>query len=166
MRGGCSWPPLPGSLCGQHTCTLPTNIQDTLRKDMMSIQTKSSPHTKKNQTHTSYARTLPHINSPAREESEKAGFKLNIEKTKIVESGPTTSWQIDGETMETVTDFILEGSKITTNGDCSHEIKRCLRLGRKTMPNLNSMLKRRNITLLTKVCLAKAMVFPVVMYWM
>ena len=83
-----------------------------------------------------------------------------------MESGPTTSWQIDGETMETVTDFILEGSKITTNGDCSHEIKRCLRLGRKTMPNLNSMLKRRNITLLTKVCLAKAMVFPVVMYWM
>ena len=99
-----------------------------------------------------------------KEESEKVGLQLNIQKTKIMTSGPTTSWQIDGETMETVTDFILGGSKITTNGDCSHEIKRCLWLGRNTTPTLNSMLKRRNRTLPTKVRLAKAMVFPVVMY--
>ena len=99
-----------------------------------------------------------------KEESEKVGLKLNIQKTKIMASGPITSWQIDGETMETVRDFILGGSKITTYGDCSHEIKRRLLLGRKTMTNLDSMLKSRDITLPTKVHLAKAMVFPVVMY--
>ena len=99
-----------------------------------------------------------------KEESEKAGLKLSIQKTKIMASGPITSGQIDGETMETVTDFLFLGSKITADGDCSHEIKRCLLLGRKTMTNLDSTLKSRDITLLTKVCLVKAMVFPVVMY--
>ena len=99
-----------------------------------------------------------------KEESEKAGLKLNIQKTKIMASGPITSWQIDEEAMETVTGFILGGSKITADGDCSHEIKRHLLLGRKTMTNLDSILKSRDITLLTKVCLVKAMVFPVGMY--
>ena len=99
-----------------------------------------------------------------KEESEKAGLKLNIQKTKIIASGPITSWQIDGETMETVTDFIVLGSKITADGDCSHEIKRRLLLGRKAMTNLDSILKSRDITLPTKVHLVKAMVFPVVMY--
>ena len=99
-----------------------------------------------------------------KEESEKAGLKISIQKTKIMASGPITSWQIDGETMETVTDFILGGSKITADGDCSHEIKNCLLLGRKAMTNLDSILKSRDITLPTKVCLVKAMVFPVVMY--
>ena len=99
-----------------------------------------------------------------KEESEKAGLKVNIQKTKIMVSGPTTSWQIDGETVETVADFIFLGSKITADGDCSHEIKRRLLLGRKVMTNLESTLKSRCITLPTKVCLAKFMVFPVVMY--
>ena len=99
-----------------------------------------------------------------KEESEKVGFKLNIQKTKIMASGPITSWQTDGEAMETVTDFIFLGSKITADGDCSREIKRCLLLGRKVMTKLDSILKSRDITLPTKVCLVKAMVFPVVMY--
>ena len=99
-----------------------------------------------------------------KEESEKVVFKLNIQKKKIMASGPITSWEIDGETVETVSDFIFWGSKITANGDCSHEIKRCLLLGRKVMTNLDSMLKSRDITLPTKFCLVKAMVFPVVMY--
>ena len=99
-----------------------------------------------------------------KEESEKVGLKLNIQKTKIMASGPITSWEIDEETMETVADFILGGSKITADGDRSHEIKIQLLLGRKVMTNLDSILKRRNITLPTKVCLVKAMVFPVVMY--
>ena len=99
-----------------------------------------------------------------KEESEKAGLKLNIQKTKIMASGPIISWQIDGETMETVTDFILGGSKITADGDCTHEIKRHLLLGRKAMTNLDSILKSRDITLLTKAHLVKAKVFPVVMY--
>ena len=99
-----------------------------------------------------------------KEESEKAGLKLNIQKTKIMASGPITSWQIDGETMETVTDFILGGSKITADGDCSHDIKRCLLLGRKVMTNLDSILKSIDITLLTKIHIVKSMVFPVVMY--
>ena len=99
-----------------------------------------------------------------KEEREKVGLKLNIQKTKIMASGPITSWQIDGETMETVADFILGGSKISADGDCSHEIKRCLLLGRKVMTNLDSILKSRDITLPTKVCLVKAIVFPVVMY--
>ena len=97
-------------------------------------------------------------------ESEKVGLKLNIQKTKIMASGPITSWEIDGETMETVKDFIFWGSKITADGDCSHEIKRLLFLGRKIMNNLDSIFKSRDITLLTKVHLAKAVVFPVVMY--
>ena len=97
-------------------------------------------------------------------ESEKVGLKLNIQKTKIMASGPITSWQIDGETMEIVTDFILGGPKITADGDCSHEIKRCLLLGRKALTNLDDILKSRDITLPTKVCLVKAMVFPVVIY--
>ena len=99
-----------------------------------------------------------------KEESEKVFLKLNIQKTKIMASGPITSWEIDGETVETVSDFILGGSKITADGDCSHEIKRCLLLGRKVMTNLNSIFKSRAITLPTKVHLVKAMVFPVVMY--
>ena len=99
-----------------------------------------------------------------KEESEKAGLKLSIQKTKIMSSGPITSWQIDGETVETGTDFIFLGSKITADGDCSHEIKRCLLLERKAMTNLDSMLKSRDITLLTEVHLVKAMVFPVVTY--
>ena len=99
-----------------------------------------------------------------KEESEKVGLKLNIQKTKIMASGPTTSWQIDGETVETVSDFILGGSNITADGYCSHEIKRCLLLGRKVMTNLHSTLKSRDITLPTKAHLVKAMVFPVVMY--
>ena len=99
-----------------------------------------------------------------KDESEKVGLKLNIQKTKIVASGPITSWQIDGETVETVRDFIFWSSKITTDGDCSHEIKRHLFLGRKTMTNLDSILKSRDITWPTKVHLVKAMVFPIVMY--
>ena len=99
-----------------------------------------------------------------KEESEKIGSKLNIQKTKIMASGPITSWQTDEETVETVSDFIFEGSKITTDGDCSHEIKRRLLLGRKVMTNLDSILKSRDITLPIKVRLVKAMVFPVVMY--
>ena len=98
------------------------------------------------------------------EESEKVGLKLNIQKTKIMASGPITSWEIDGETVETVSDFISGGSKITADGDCSHEIKRCLPLGRKAMTNLDSIFKSRDITLPTKVHLVKAMAFPVVMY--
>ena len=99
-----------------------------------------------------------------KEESEKVGLKLNIQKTKIMASGPITSWQIDGETVETVSDFIFGGSKITADGDCSHEIKRHLLFGRKVMTNLDSILKSRDVTLPTKFCLVKAMVFPVVMY--
>ena len=99
-----------------------------------------------------------------KEESEKVGLKLNIQKTKIMASGPNTSWEIDGETVETVSDFIFLGSKLTADGDCSHEIKRCLLLGRKVMTNLDSILKSRDITLSTKVRLVKAIVFPVVMY--
>ena len=99
-----------------------------------------------------------------KEESEKVGLKLNIQETKIMASGPITSWQIDRETMETVADFIFLGSKITADGDCNHEIKRCLVLGRKVMTNLDSILKSRDITLPTKVRLVEAMVFPVVMY--
>ena len=98
-----------------------------------------------------------------KEESEKSGLKLNIHKMKIMASGPITSWQIDGETVETVADFIFLGTKITADGDCNHEIKRHLLLGRKVVTNLDSILKSRDITLSTKVCLVKAMVFPVVM---
>ena len=99
-----------------------------------------------------------------KEESEKVGLKLNIQKIKIMAFGPITSWQIDGETMETVADFIFLGSKITADGDCSHKIKRCLLLGRKVMTNIDSIFKSRDMTLPTKVCLVKAMVFPVIMY--
>ena len=99
-----------------------------------------------------------------KEESEKVGLKLNIQKTKIMASGPITSWQIDGETVETIADFILGSSKITADGDCSHEIKRILLLGEKVMTNLDSILKSRDITLPTKVHLVKVMVFPVVIY--
>ena len=99
-----------------------------------------------------------------KEESEKSGLKLNIQKMKIMASGPSPSWQIDGKTMETVTDFIFLGSQITADGDCSREIKRCLLLGRKVMTNLDSILKSRDITLPTKITIVKAMVFPVVMY--
>ena len=101
-----------------------------------------------------------------KEEIKRAGLKLNIQKTKIMASGPITSWQIDGETMETMTDFIFGDSKMTADGDCRHEIKRRLLLGRKVIINLDSILKSRDITLPTKVCLVKAMVFPVVMLWM
>ena len=109
-------------------------------------------------------RTLKSLLMRVKEESEKSGLKLNTQKTKIMESGPIISWQIDREKKETVTKFIFLGSKITTDGDCSHEIKRRLLLGRKTMTKLNSILKSRDITLPTKVHLVKAMIFPVVMY--
>ena len=99
-----------------------------------------------------------------KEDSEEVDLKLNIQKTEIMASSPITSWQIDGETVETVRDFIFLSSKITADGDCSHEIKRCLLLGRKAVTNLDSILKNRDITLSTKVCLVKAMVFPIVMY--
>ena len=107
---------------------------------------------------------LKNLLMKVKEESEKAGLKLSIQKTRIMASGPITSWQIDGEKMETVTDFIFLGSKITEDGDCSREIKRHLLRGRKTMTNLDSILKRRDITLPTKIHLVKTMVFPVVMY--
>ena len=107
---------------------------------------------------------LKNLLMKVQEESEKAGLKLSIQKRKIMASDPITSWQIDGETMETVTDFIFLGSKITADGDCSYEIKSHLLLGRKVMTNLDSILKSRDITLPTKVCLVKAMVFPVVIY--
>ena len=107
---------------------------------------------------------LKSLSKKVKEESEKVGLKLNIQKTKIMASGPITSWQIDGETVETVADFIFLGSKITADGDCSHEIKRCLLLARKVMTNLDRILKSRAITLSTKVHLVKATVFPVVMY--
>ena len=115
-------------------------------------------------TLTSESEELKSLLMKVKEESEKVGLKLNIQKTKIMASGPITSWQIDGETMETVTDFILGGSKITADGDCSHEIKRRSLFGRKVMTNLDSILKTRNITLSTKVRLVKAMVFPIVIY--
>ena len=107
---------------------------------------------------------LKNLLMKVKEESEKAALKLSIQKTKIMASSPITSWQIDGETMETVTDFIFLGSKIIADDDCNHEIKRCLLLGRKATNSLDSILKNRDVTLLTKVCLVKAMVFPVVMY--
>ena len=115
-------------------------------------------------THMAESKEVKSLLMKVKEESEKVGLKLNIQKTKIMASGPITPWQIDGETVETVTDFILGGSKITADGDCSHEIKRCLLLERKVMTNLDSILKSRDITLLTKVRLVKAMVFSVVMY--
>ena len=107
---------------------------------------------------------LKRILMKVKEESEKVGLKHNIQKTKIMASGPITSWEINGETVETVADFIFGGSKVTADGDCSHEIKRCLLLGRKVMTNLDSILKSRDITLTAKVHLVKAVVFPVVMY--
>ena len=107
---------------------------------------------------------LKNLLMKVKEESEKVGLKLNIQKTKIMASGPITSWQIDGETVETVADFIFLGSKITADGDCSHEIKRCLLLGKKIMTNLDSILKSRDIILPTKVHLVQAMVYPVLMY--
>ena len=110
------------------------------------------------------SKELKNLLMKVKEESEKAGLKLNIQKTKIMASGPTTSWEIDGETVETVSDIIFLGSKITADGDCSHGIKRCLLLGRKVMTNLDSIFQSRDITLPTKVHLVKAMVFPVVMY--
>ena len=109
-------------------------------------------------------RKLKRLLMTVKEESEKVGLKLNIQKTKIMASGPIISWEIDGETVETLSDFIFLGSKITTDGDCSHEIKRCLLLGRIVMSNLDNIFKSRDITLPTKVCLVKAMVSPVVMY--
>ena len=107
---------------------------------------------------------LKNLLMKVKEESEKVGLKLNIQKTKTMASGPITSWDVDGETVEIVADFIFLGSKITADDDCSHEIKRCLLLGRKVMTNLDSILKSKYITLPTKVCLVKAMVFPVVIY--
>ena len=115
-------------------------------------------------TLTTESKELKSLLMKVKMESEKVGIKLNIQKTKIMASSPITSWQIDGETMETVRDIILGGSKITVDGDCSHEIKRCLLLGRKAMTNLDSILKSRHIILPTKVNLVKAMVFPIVMY--
>ena len=115
-------------------------------------------------TLTTESKELKSLLMTVKEESEKVGLQLNIQKTKIMAFGPITSWQIDGETVETVTEFMFLGSKITADGDCSHEIRRHLLLGRKAMTHLDSILKSRDVTLLTKVCLMKAMVFPVVMY--
>ena len=115
-------------------------------------------------TVTAESEELKSLLMKVKEESEKVGLKLNVQKTKIMASGPITSWQIDGETMKTVRYFILGGSKITADSECSHKIKRHLLLGRKAVPNLDSILKYRDIALLTKVCLVKAMVFPVVMF--
>ena len=115
-------------------------------------------------THMAESEELKSLLMKVKEESKKVGLKLNIQKTKIMASGPITSWQIDEETMETVRDFIFGGSKITADSDCSHEIERCLFLGRKVLTNLDSILKSRDITLSTKVCLVKAMVFLVAMY--
>ena len=112
---------------------------------------------------TAQSEELKSLLMQVKEESEEVGLKLNIQKTKIMASGPITSWEIDGETVETVADFIFQGSQITADGDCTHEIKRCLLLGKKLMTDLVSILKSRNITLPTKVHLIKAMVFPVVM---
>ena len=119
---------------------------------------------RRNTNNLRYADELKSLLMKVKEETEKVGLKLNIQKTKIMASGRITSWQIDGETVETGIDFIFLGSKITAHGDCSHEIKRCLLLGRKAMINLDSTLKSRDITLPTKVCLVKTMVFPVVIY--
>ena len=119
---------------------------------------------KKREVTTESEEELKSLLMKVKKEREKVGLKLNIRKTKIMASGPITSWEIDGETVETVSDFILEGCKITADGHCSHEIKRCLLLGRKVMSNLDRILKSRHITLPTKVCVVKAMVFPVVMY--
>ena len=113
---------------------------------------------------TSDMQMIPPLRQKVKKDSEKVGLKLNIQKTKIMASGPVTSWEIDGETVETVADFIYGGSRITTDSDCCHEIKRCLVLGRKVMTNLDSILKSRDIILSTKVRLVKAIVFPVVMY--
>ena len=118
----------------------------------------------KNKEYVESEEELKSLLMKVKEESEKVGLKLNIQKTKIMAFGPITSWEIDGETVETVSDFILGDSKTTADGDCTHEIKRCLLLGRKVMNNLDSILKSRDITLPTKVHLVKAMVFPVVMY--
>ena len=115
-------------------------------------------------THTAESEELKSLLMKVKEESEQVGLKFNIQKTKTMASGPITSWHIDGETVETVTDFIFGGSEITADGDCSHEIKRRLLLGRKVMTNLDSIFKSRDITLPTKFCPVKAMVFPVVMY--
>ena len=130
----------------------------------MVMQNCSSFSIKRNkQTHNT-EKELKSLLMKVKEESEKAGSKLSIQKTKIMTSGPINSWQIDEETKETVTDFVFLGSKITADGDCSHEIKRCLLHGRKAMTNLDSILKSRDLTLSTKVCIVKAMVFQTVMY--
>ena len=137
------------SMCGVRRCSINTNNLRYADDTTLMAESKEA---------------LKSLLMKVKEESEKADLKFNIQKTKIMASGPIISWQIDGETMETVTDFILGGSKITADGDCSHVIKRHLLLGRKAMTNLDSILKSRNITLPTKVCLVKAVVFPVVMY--
>ena len=130
---------------------LPRNINNLRYADDTTLMAKSEEE-------------LKSLLMKVKEESEKVVLKLNVQKTKIMASGPITSWEIDGETVETVADFIFLGSKITADNDCSHEIKRCLLLGRKVMTNLDSIVKSRDITLSTKVHLVKAMVFPVVMY--
>ena len=138
-----------------------TESEEELKSPLMNLKEESEKYT------TFMAESEEELKSllmKVKEESEKVGLKFNIQKTTIMASGPITSWQIDGETVETVADFILGGSKITADGDCSHEIKRRLLLGRKVMTNLDNILKSRNITLSTKVHLVKAIVFPVVMY--
>ena len=141
-----TWPPTVAKIAGR-------NINNLRHTDETTIMAESEEEIKS-------------LLMKVKEESENVGLNINIQKMKILASGPITSWEIDGETVETVSDFIFGGSKITADGNCSHEIKRCLLLGRKVMTNLNSMLKSRDITLLTKVRLVKAMVYPVVMYVM
>ena len=149
---------MPGPQLGRHQ-----HPSKNLKSNEVSEQTNKNIYKSKT-SRTESKEELKILLIRIKEESEKAGLKLNIQKTKIMPSGPITSWQIDGEALETVTDFILGGSKITADGDCSHEIKRPLFLGRKVMTNLDSILKSRDITLPTKVQLVKAMVFPAVMY--
>ena len=135
-----------------------TYLQSTARRNINNLRYADDA------TLMAESKELKSLLMKVKEESEKIGLKLSIQKTKIMASGPISSWQINGETVETVADFIFGGSRITADGDCSHEIKRCLLLGRKTMTNLDSILKSRDITLPIKACLVKAMVFPVVMY--
>ena len=137
-----------------------TNLDSILKSKDITLPTKVCQSYGFSSSHGCESWTMKKV----KEESEKAGLKLNIQKTKIMASSLITSWRIDGETMETVTDFLFSGSKITADGDCSHEIKRCLLLGRKALTNLDSVLKSRDIALLTKVRIVKAMVFSVVMY--
>ena len=151
-------------LCRVHICEMPGWMKQKLESRLPGRNINNLRYADDTTLRAESEEKLKSLLMKVKEESEKVGLKLNIQKTQIMASSPITSWQIDGETMETVRDFILGGSKITAYGNCRHEIKRCLVLGRKVMTNLDSILKSRDITLSAKVHLVKAMVFPVVMY--